>query len=45
MTCAGIASLVITADRIAPPDAKATGEKIQCCMQGENETDKGVERA
>ena len=33
MTCAGITSLVITADRIAPPDAKATGEKIQCCCK------------
>ena len=44
MTCAGITSLVITADRIAPPDAKLSGEKIECCKQGDNETDKGVEK-
>ncbi len=45
MTCAGITSLVITADRIEPPDTKVTGEKIQCCVKGESESDKGVERA
>jgi Domain of unknown function (DUF4159) len=45
MTCAGITSLVITADRIEQADAKAVGEKIQCCGQSENDTDKGVDRA
>ena len=44
MTCAGITSLVIAADRIEPPDAKATGEKIQCCGQGESDADKGVDK-
>jgi hypothetical protein len=45
MTCAGITSMVITADKIEQADAKAVGEKIQCCGQSENDSDKGVEKA
>ena len=44
MTCAGITSLVITADKIDLADAKATGERIQCCGQSETDTDNRVER-
>lgn len=33
MTCAGIASLVITADRTDQSDAQAAGETIECCSQ------------
>jgi len=45
MTCAGITSLIITADKIERADAKAAGEKIQCCGQSESESEKGVEKA
>lgn len=45
MTCAGITSLVITSDKIDQPDAKAAGEKIQCCGQGESEAENRVEKA
>ncbi len=45
MTCAGITSLVITADRVEQADAKASGEKIQCCSQGESESENKVENA
>jgi hypothetical protein len=45
MTCAGITSLVITADKIEQSDAKAVGEKIQCCGQSESDSDKNVENA
>ena len=34
MTCAGIASLVITADRIQSTDAKVAGDQIDCCVAG-----------
>jgi hypothetical protein len=45
MTCAGITSLVITADKIEQADAKAVGKKIQCCGKNEGDSDKGVEKA
>lgn len=32
MTCAGVASLVITADMVQQSDAKAEGDRIQCCL-------------
>lgn len=32
MTCAGIASLVIAADRMQPGDARAMGDRIECCV-------------
>ncbi len=44
MTCAGIASLAITADKVGQSDAKAVGERIQCCVQGDAENDR-IERA
>ncbi|MGD0655293.1 MAG: DUF4159 domain-containing protein, partial [Thermoguttaceae bacterium] len=43
MTCAGITSLVIAADKIEQADAKAVGEKIQCCGQNESEAENKVE--
>jgi hypothetical protein len=43
MTCAGITSMVIAADVIERPDAKVSGEKIQCCAQGEDEEKDHVE--
>jgi len=43
MTCAGITSLVIAADKIEQADAKAVGEKIQCCGQSESEAENKVE--
>ena len=32
MTCAGITSLVIAADRVQPSDARAIGDHIECCL-------------
>jgi len=37
MTSAGIASLVIAADTVRPSDAKADGDRITCCVQGEDD--------
>ncbi len=45
MTCAGITSLVIAADRIEQPNARVTGEEIQCCSGGESEAENKIERA
>jgi hypothetical protein len=45
MTCAGITSMVIAADRIEQPDAKVVGGKIQCCGQGDTEDEKNIDRA
>jgi hypothetical protein len=44
MTCAGITSLVIAADRVERPDAKVVGEKILCCARGESEAEDRVEK-
>jgi hypothetical protein len=44
MTCAGITSLVIAADKIEQADAKAVGEKIQCCVRNESEAENKVEK-
>lgn len=40
MTCAGIASLVITSDKVRQSNAKATGERIFCCVQSEDDNRK-----
>ena len=32
MTCAGITSLVIAADRVQPSDARVVGDRIECCV-------------
>jgi hypothetical protein len=45
MTCAGITSLIITADRVGQPDAKVEGQKIQCCISGSNDTDDRIQQA
>ena len=45
MTCAGITSLVITADAVGQPDAKLSGNKIQCCGGGENDSEDRLNRA
>ncbi len=34
MTCAGIASLIITADKVRESDAETVGNRIQCCRRG-----------
>ncbi|NQU24419.1 MAG: DUF4159 domain-containing protein [Candidatus Nealsonbacteria bacterium] len=44
MTCAGIASLIITADQIGQSNAKAERERVRCCLGGEGDGDQ-VERA
>ncbi len=46
MTCAGISSMVISADRIQPPDARVVNGEIKCCISGENaEGDNRIDRA
>ncbi|MBN2477412.1 MAG: DUF4159 domain-containing protein [Pirellulales bacterium] len=44
MTSAGIASLVITGGKVRASNAKASGDRIQCCGQSEGENER-VERA
>jgi hypothetical protein len=43
MTCAGIAALVVTADRVQPPDVRVRGETILCAHGGENPQQDPVE--
>ena len=43
MTCAGIAAMVITADRLNRGDAEVEGNRIHCC--GEQQDNEPVERA
>ena len=45
MTCAGISSLVIAADRIRPSDAKVTGNQIICCIAQSSDDEDRVDRA
>ena len=44
MTCAGITSLIIAGDMVHRADAKAEGDHVQCCAQGDVENDR-IERA
>ncbi|MGA2030787.1 MAG: DUF4159 domain-containing protein [Thermoguttaceae bacterium] len=44
MTCAGISSMIITADMIHQADARAIGDRIDCCGKGDVENDR-IERA
>lgn len=44
MTCAGITSLVITADKVQPADAKVEGDEVRCCQRAEHAQDR-VQRA
>jgi hypothetical protein len=45
MTCAGISSLVIAADRIRASDAKVTGDQIDCCIAQSSDDDDRIDRA
>jgi hypothetical protein len=45
MTCAGITSLVIAADRTQPADARAVGSRIECCAPRAVGDDDRVESA
>jgi hypothetical protein len=40
MTCAGIASLVITSDMVRQSNARVDGDKIRCCVQNESDDDR-----
>ncbi len=44
MTCAGITSLIIAGNMVHRADAKAEGDHVQCCAQGDVENDR-IERA
>jgi hypothetical protein len=44
MTCAGICSLVITADRVYGADAQVDGDRITCCQSSEAD-DSRIQRA
>jgi hypothetical protein len=39
MTCAGIASMVITTDKVRQSDAKVDGDRIQCCLGADADND------
>jgi hypothetical protein len=45
MTCAGIASLVLTADRVQPSDARAVGDLVECCLARPIGDTERIERA
>ena len=40
MTCAGIASLVITADMVRQSNAQVSGDDIECCVAGASDDDR-----
>ena len=40
MTCAGIASLIITSDKVQDAGAKALGDEVRCCGQDEPGNDR-----
>ena len=44
MTCAGITSLVIAADKVLPSDARVVGDRIECCVAHETKDDNLVQR-
>jgi len=44
MTCAGITSLAIAADRVLPSDARAQGDRIECCLPRNTSDDDRIER-
>ncbi|NQT12985.1 MAG: DUF4159 domain-containing protein, partial [Planctomycetes bacterium] len=44
MTCAGIASLVITSNMVRQSNARVDGDRIRCCVQDESGED-GIRRA
>lgn len=39
MTCAGITSLVIAADKVQSSDARVDGDRIECCVAHEKDSD------
>lgn len=45
MTCAGITSLVIAADRIQSADARVNGDHIECCMNSASGDADRIEQA
>jgi hypothetical protein len=45
MTCAGITSLIVTADRMQSADAKANGDQIECCCSGSTGKKEPIDRA
>ena len=44
MTCAGIASMMITTGKVLQADARAVGERVQCCGQGPGGENERIER-
>jgi hypothetical protein len=45
MTCAGITSLVIAADRVLAADAKVAGDRVECCLAHSSGDSDRIERA
>ncbi|MEN6450168.1 MAG: DUF4159 domain-containing protein [Thermoguttaceae bacterium] len=43
MTCAGISSLVIAADRVQAADARVVGDRIDCCMAHQSGEDTRID--
>jgi hypothetical protein len=44
MTCAGITSLVIAADRVQASNARVTGDRIECCLANDNSDSDRIEK-
>ena len=45
MTCAGITSLVIAADRVQASNARVSGDQIECCLPNDTKDSDRIERA
>ncbi len=44
MTCAGISSLVIAADKVQASDARAVDDQIECCLEHDTKDSNRIER-
>lgn len=45
MTCAGITSLIIANDTLQASDARATGDRVECCLSSKHRDAVRIERA
>ena len=45
MTCAGIAALIICADKFMQPNARVNGDQIECCLKNEAAESDRIQRA
>lgn len=44
MTCAGIASMIISSGALHEGDARVVGDRIECCVRGDSEDERRIDR-